>query len=172
MKKWMCLVLGLCMTAALLSACGEDDKNSDSSLSSGAGACSSMAAPIATPSPTPEQMAKAVKVKADDGLNIRSKGSTDGDKLGLAKNGSKLALLVEDEKDGWYQVSYNGKAAYVSAEYVDVVEVTLDEYNRLKEEAGKDNTTSSKDEKSSSASSGSSEGSSLVSSGGDNEDGE
>lgn len=173
MKKWMCLVLGLCMTAALLSACGEDDKDSDSSLSSGAGAGSSMAAPIAvSPSPTPEQMAKAVKVKADDGLNIRSKGSTDGDKLGLAKNGSKLALLVEDEKDGWYQVSYNGKAAYVSAEYVDVVEVTLDEYNRLKEEAGKDNTTSSKDEKGSSASS-SSEGSSLASSsGGDDEDGE
>ena len=173
MKKWMCLVLGLCMTAAMLSACGEDDKKNDSSLPSSTGAGSSTVTPIAvSPSPTPEQMAKAVKVTADDGLNVRSKGSTDGDKLGLAKNGSKLALLVEDEKDGWYQVSYNGKAAYVSAEYVDVVEVTLDEYNKLKEEAGKDSKTSSKDEDKDNSASSKEEDSSLVSSGGDDEDGE
>ncbi|NBI16970.1 SH3 domain-containing protein [Neglecta sp. X4] len=173
MKRWMCLVLGLCMTAALLSACGEDDKKNDSSLPSSSGTGSSTVTPIAvSPSPTPEQMAKAVKVKADDGLNVRSKGSTDGDKLGLAKNGSKLALLVEDEKDGWYQVSYNGKAAYVSAEYVEVVEVTLDEYNKLKEEAGKDSKTSGKDEDKDNSASSKEEDSSLASSGGDDEDGE
>lgn len=143
MKKWMCLVLGVCMVAMTLAACGEDDEKT-SSPASGVGTSSSAPVPV-SPSPTPEQTAKAVKVKATDGLNVRSKASTDGDILALAKNGSKLALLVEDPKDGWYQVSYNGKTAYVSAEYVTVTEVTLDEYNQLKSGSGSDEGSSRSD---------------------------
>lgn len=148
LKRWVCLVLSVCMAATLLAACGEDEDSANSNSSSPTS--SGVAPATVSPSPTPEQTAKAVKVKADDGLNVRSKGSTDGDILGLAKNGSKLALLVEDHKDGWYQVSYGGKTAYVSADYVEVVDVTLDEYNALKENAAsssapkdKDNSTSS-----------------------------
>lgn len=142
MKKWICLVLGLCMTVSLLAACGEDDEKGGSSA---VGAGTSSIAPVTvSPSPTPEQTAKAVRVKASVGLNVRAKASTDGEILGLAKDGSKLALLVEDEQNGWYQVSYNGKAAYVSAEYADVVEVTLDEYNSLKANTGASGTDSSK----------------------------
>lgn len=149
LKKWVCLVLGVCLAATLLAACGEDEDSANSNSSSPAS--SGVAPATLPPSPTPEQTAKAVKVKADDGLNVRSKGSTDGDILGLAKNGSKLALLVEDEKDGWYQVSYGGKAAYVSADYVDVVDVTLDEYNSLKESAGSRAPSSSEDKDGSSS---------------------
>ena len=135
MKRWICLVLSVCMAATLLSACGEEEDGPGSST--GSSTTSSTVTPATmAPSPTPEQTAKEVMVKADDGLNVRDKASTDGTVLGLAKNNSKLALLVEDEKDGWYQVSYGGKTAYVYAEYVDVVDVTLDEYNNLKAEAG------------------------------------
>lgn len=149
MKKWICLVLSLCMIGCLLAACGEDDEEGNSSAAGGAGT-SSIAPVTVSPSPTPEQTAKAVRVKATDGLNVRSKASTSGQVLGLAKDGSKLALLVEDEQDGWYQVSYGGKPAYVSAEYADVVEVTLDEYNKLKAEAGAEASSSSKEDASSS----------------------
>lgn len=134
MKKWMCLLLGLCVTATVLASCGEDEDKA-SSLASSAGT-SSIAPVTVSPSPTPAQMAKAVRIKADDGLNVRAKASTDGEIYGLAANGSKLALLVEDEQDGWYQVSYGGKTAYVSAQYAEVTEVTLDEYNQLKSDAG------------------------------------
>ncbi len=167
MKKWMCLLLGLLAAMTLLASCGEDEEDPSSTASTPG---TSSAAPVTlSPSPSPAQTAKAVKVKADDGLNVRSKGSTDGEIYGLAKNGSKLALLVEDKQDGWYQVSYQGKTAYVSAEYVDVVEVTLDEYNKLKSEAGA-SSKDSKDNKDSSASS--KDGDEPASSGADNEDGE
>lgn len=156
--------------ATVLASCGEDDEKDENS--SGSVGTSSLAPVPVSPSPTPAQTAKAVKVRADDGLNVRSKASTEGESYGLAKNGSKLALLVEDEQDGWYQVSYNGKAAYVSAEFVDVVEVTLDEYNKLKGSAG--NSASSGKEASSGASSkpGEDEPQSGAGSGADDEDGE
>jgi len=170
MKKWMCLLLALCVTVTVLASCGEDDEK-DSSSSSSAGTSSLAPVPV-SPSPTPAQTAKAVKVKADDGLNVRSKASTEGESYGLAKNGSKLALLVEDEQDGWYQVSYNGKTAYVSAEFVDVVEVTLDEYNKLKESAGNSSSSSKEEGNSSSSKAGDDEPQSGAESGVDDEDGE
>lgn len=171
MKKWMCLLLGVCVMAAVLAGCGEDDeKGKNNSATSSVG--TSSATPVAmSPSPTPEQMAKAVKVTADDGLNVRAKASTDCEIYGLAKKGSKLALLVEEPKDGWYQVSYEGKTAYVSAEYADVTEVTLDEYNELKAAKGTSTASSGKDSSGSSGASSSPDGGSSPSSG-DDEDGE
>ena len=121
MKKWIMLLGGLCLTACLLAGCGE--KGEDQSSSSTVSTTSSVSA--AAPTPVPVQMAKAVKVNATDGLNIRSQASTDSEILGLADNGDMLPLLVEEEKDGWYQIEYQGKPAYVSAEYATVQEVTL-----------------------------------------------
>lgn len=128
MKKWIMLLGGLCLTACLLAGCGE--KGEDQSSSSTVSTTSSVSA--AAPTPVPVQMAKAVKVNATDGLNIRSQASTDSEILGLADNGDMLPLLVEEEKDGWYQIEYQGKPAYVSAEYATVQEVTLEEYNQLR----------------------------------------
>ncbi len=62
-------------------------------------------------------MAKALRVTADSGLNVRKEASTDSEILGLAENGSRLALLLEDAQNGWYQVQYEGQAADVSADY-------------------------------------------------------
>ena len=108
-------------------------------------------------------------ISADD-VNFRSAPSTSAAVIGRFQSGT--SVVVSGISDGWFQVSYNGKAAYVSAEYVDVVEVTLDEYNKLKEEAGKDSKTSSKDEDKDNSASSKEEDSSLASSGGDDEDGE
>lgn len=128
MKRFFSILLALCLLAGALCGCGKkDDKKADSSSPA-----SSAAASRAAATPEPVQKAKAVRVHADGGLNIRSEPSTESEILDLAEDGSKLPLLVEKPSDGWYQVEYNGKSAYVSAEYAEVVEVTLDEYNQLK----------------------------------------
>lgn len=125
MKKWAFLLLTVIVAALFLGGCGnKEDAGSSSALSS--------AAPTMTPSPTPAQMAKAVLVDADGGLNVRSEASTDGEILGVADDGSMLPLLLETPKDGWYQVEYQGKTAYVSAEYAQVKEISLETYNGLK----------------------------------------
>lgn len=155
MKKWIMLLGGLCLTACLLAGCGE--KGEDQSSSSTVSTTSSVSA--AAPTPVPVQMAKAVKVNATDGLNIRSQASTDSEILGLADNGDMLPLLVEEEKDGWYQIEYQGKPAYVSAEYATVQEVTLEEYNQLR--AGGDTSSASSSSETSSTASTTSETSSA-----------
>lgn len=127
MKKCLSLMLALCLLAGLLSGCGkEKEEKNNSAISS--------PAPVAaaTPSPTPAQTAKAVKINAEDGLNIRSEPSTDGEILGMAEDGSYLPLLIERANNGWYEVEYEGKSAYVSAEFAQVRDVTLEQYNRLK----------------------------------------
>ena len=126
MKKLVCLLLAACVAALALAGCGGDkeEKENSSSLSEIPAA--------ATPSPTPEpQKAKALRVTADSGLNVRAEASTDSEILGLADSGSRLALLVEEPKDGWYQIQYKGQTAYVSAEYAEVVEVSLEDITRL-----------------------------------------
>ena len=126
MKKLVCLAIALCLAVFSFSGCGSKEKDDDNS---------SLASTVSTTSPTPTpvpQTAKALRVTADSGLNIRSEASTDGEILGLAENGQRLALMMEDAQNGWYQIQYEGKTAYVSAEYAEVIEVTMDEYNQLR----------------------------------------
>lgn len=131
MKRLLGLVLALCVLACLLCGCGKKEQETSSGPASSA--ASSSAPASSAPAPI---MAKAVKIDADPCLNIRSEPSTDGEILGTADNGSMLPLLVEKPSDGWYQVEYEGKSAYVSAEYAQVQEITLDQYNKLKQGSG------------------------------------
>ena len=174
MKKIAYLTVFLCLIALLFSGCGGDKGEKDtSSVVSGTPA-------TVSPSPTPApQKAKALRVTADSGLNVRAEASTDSEILGLTENGDRLALMLEDEQNGWYQVRYQGKTGYVSADYVEVIEVTLEEYNQLSgnsessESSG--SSTSSEDSSSSSGYSSSGESSSETSSStssADEEDGE
>lgn len=64
--------------------------------------------------------------------------------------------MMEDAQNGWYQIQYEGKTAYVSAEYAEVVEVTMDEYNQLRG-SSTDNGGSQTEEPSSSSESSTSE---------------
>ena len=127
MKKWFKLLAAVGLAALTLAGCG-NGKDESSDPQAGA----SPTPPVVQATPQPEQKAKAVKVNAPDGLNIRSKASTDSDILGLAEDGSLLPLLLEEEQDGWYQVEYEGSPAYVSAEFAQVQEITMTEYNALR----------------------------------------
>ena len=49
-------------------------------------------------------------------LNVRSGPGTNYASLGLLQRGT--SVTVESVSGGWAQISYNGKTAYVSAEYV------------------------------------------------------
>ena len=127
MKKWFKLLAAVGLAALTLAGCG-NGKDESSDPQAGA----SPTPPVVQATPQPEQKAKAVKVNAPDGLNIRSKASTDSEILGLAQDGSLLPLLLEEEQDGWYQVEYEGSPAYVSAEFAQVQEITMTEYNALR----------------------------------------
>lgn len=133
-RRGLALLFAGCVLTGALAACGGDKDKEDDSSSSGASGTSSLV-PLNTPSPTPQPTAKAVRVEVDDSLNVRESGSTEADIIGAVNNGDELALLTDTAQDGWYQVSYNGGTGYVSAEYVKVIDVTVERYNALKSSA-------------------------------------
>ncbi|TCN24135.1 SH3 domain-containing protein [Mesobacillus foraminis] len=51
------------------------------------------------------------------GLNVRTGPGTQYKRIGLLKNGSVLNV-IHRESNGWYKISYNGRNAYVSGDYV------------------------------------------------------
>ncbi len=132
MKRIIALALALCMLFALLCACGKKDQDQPAGKEESSSPSSALAATPVPATPAPVQTAKAAKVSADGGLNIRSEPSTDSEILGVAEDGSLLPLLTEKESDGWYQIEFEGKSAYVSAEFAKPQDVTLAEYNRLR----------------------------------------
>ncbi len=133
-RRGLALLFAGCVLTGTLAACGGDkDKGKDDS-SSGSSDVSAVI-PINTPSPTPLPTAKAVRVTVDDSLNVRESGSTEADILGVVEDGEELALLTDTAQDGWYQVSYNGGTGYVAAEFVKVIDVTVERYNALKSSA-------------------------------------
>lgn len=156
MKRIIALALAVCMVFALLCACGKKDKKPKDEDNSSSALTSSMAPTPAPATPAPVQTAKAAKVSADGGLNIRSEPSTDSDILGVAEDGSLLPLLTEKADDGWYQVEFEGSPAYISAEFAKPQDVTLAEYNRLRSSSEGDASSApvSSGETSSTASSG------------------
>lgn len=56
------------------------------------------------------------KVTATTNINIRSSAGMDGERLGLLAAGESLDLLADE--GGWCKVIYNGRTAYVKAEFV------------------------------------------------------
>lgn len=57
-------------------------------------------------------------VRVKETVNIRSQASTDGKQLGVAYMGETFPL-VEKRSDGWSQIIYNDKEAYVKTEYLE-----------------------------------------------------
>ena len=74
-------------------------------------------AAAATPGPT--STADTYKVTADIGLNIRSGPGSSNSKLGAFAYGA--VVQVESIDDGWAKITYSGKKAYVSAQYIEKV---------------------------------------------------
>lgn len=51
-------------------------------------------------------------------VNFRAGASTNSDKIGSLKNGTKVNLIKLS--NGWWNVNYNGKNGYVKANYITV----------------------------------------------------
>ena len=56
------------------------------------------------------------KVTATANVNVRSKASTDAERLGVLKGGTKVDLLGTE--NGWCKIIYDGRVGYVNADYV------------------------------------------------------
>ena len=176
MKRIFALVLALCMLLALLCACGKKENknktssNNPSSSSTTSSSVTASSTPIVTPEPV--KTAKAAKVSADGGLNIRSEPSTDAEILGVAEDGSLLPLLKEKATDGWYEVEYEGETGYIYAEFAKPQDVTLAEYNRLRSGDTNSSSSASSDTSSATSDTSSTSSSSSSSKSSSNEDGE
>ncbi len=60
-------------------------------------------------------------IATTDGLRVRKEASTEGKTLGKVDKGTKLSVDFDaEEVEGWVAVKYDGKEAYVFAEYVEV----------------------------------------------------
>ncbi len=112
---------------ALLSACGEDNKTSSLSSTPTSG----VATIPPTPTPTPQMVKVAVIKGAEGGLNVREAANTDSDVIDVAENGDKFLLLVAEAKDGWYNIQFGARNAFISAEYVEVQEISKAEADSL-----------------------------------------
>lgn len=155
MRRVVAIILAVSIVTASFCACGKNkDKEKEQETSSTVSTVSAVVTP--TPSAAPVQTAKAIKITAEDGLNVRSTPSTDGDILATVEEGAMLPLLVEKASDGWYQVEFEGQSAYVSAEFATPQDVTLAEYNKLRT-GNSSGTAGEEGEKDSSAVSASSE---------------
>lgn len=58
-----------------------------------------------------------------DILNIRSGRSTDTNIVGKLSLGSKVEIL--SEKEGWYEINFESKTAYIFGEYIRLIDSTL-----------------------------------------------
>lgn len=58
------------------------------------------------------------KIRIKETIKIRATASTDGEVLGSAFVGEEYDV-AEEEKNGWIGIRYNGKTAYVKAEYTE-----------------------------------------------------
>lgn len=57
------------------------------------------------------------------GLRMRTEPSTEASVVMSLEKGTAVAIL-DDAMDGWYQISYNGKTGYVSADFLEVNQST------------------------------------------------
>lgn len=66
------------------------------------------------------------KVKVKERVNIRVSDSKDSDKVGTASAGS-VYPLVQKKDNGWTEIEYEGKSAYINSDYLEEIsEVTLE----------------------------------------------
>ncbi len=70
------------------------------------------------------QVTVVTKVKATDVVNIRVSDSEQADKLGKASVGQEFTL-VEQKPNGWTEVEYEGKTAFIKSDYLEASETVV-----------------------------------------------
>ena len=76
--------------------------------------------PVPTPTPMATPTPEFVEVTAKSNANVRSGPDTAYGKLGTLKAGATYRVSGQSETPGWWQISFDGKDAWVSADLVDV----------------------------------------------------
>lgn len=92
--------------------------------------------------PTEESSQEVVEVVnrvriTGDNINVRSGPGTEYDRLGSAYFGYTFELVKETEND-WIKIIYDGKEAYVYANYAEIVPMVLGEDGEYTEYVGSD----------------------------------
>ena len=84
-----------------------------------------------TPTPTPTPPPKEVTIViAGDGVNIRAEANTDSEVYYMAVN-EPYYLIEEDDGSGFHKILYEGKEAYIYAEYTELKTMTEAEAEAL-----------------------------------------
>ena len=78
----------------------------------------------------------------EDNVNVRSGPGTDYDRLGSAYKGFDYEVLSTDNSE-WVKIKYDDKAAYVFAEYVEIVPMVLNDIGEYEEYVDMNNTDNS-----------------------------
>ena len=76
----------------------------------------------------------------EDNVNIRSGPGTDYERLGSAYKGYDFKIISGEDSE-WIKIEYDGKPAYVYAEYVEVVPMFLNDMGVYEEYVGLDEKT-------------------------------
>ena len=76
--------------------------------------------PVPTPTPMATPTPEFVEVTAKSNANVRSGPDTAYGKVGTLKAGATYRVSGQSETPGWWQISFDGKDAWVSADLVDV----------------------------------------------------
>ena len=76
--------------------------------------------PVPTPTPAATPTPDFVEVTAQANANVRSGPSTAYAKVGTLNAGATYRVTGQSETPGWWQISFDGKEAWVSGDVVDV----------------------------------------------------
>lgn len=71
-----------------------------------------------TPAATGQEAQATGTVTVKENVRIRSAASENSEKIGVAYAGATLEIIMK-RADGWTEIKYNGKSAYVKSDYVE-----------------------------------------------------
>lgn len=66
-----------------------------------------------------------------NGVNVRAEASTNAELIGILDIYDKAYINNFVDENGWYEIIYNGRIAYVSSQYIQMV-TSIDKYNPCK----------------------------------------
>lgn len=73
--------------------------------------------------PEPEEnSSQSVQVCSGNTINVRIEPNTDGEVLGIVRNGDTLEYLGETSENGWFKVSFQGQTAWISGKYTELIQ--------------------------------------------------
>ena len=123
MKKFLLLLMTFALVITVC-ACGGNEEEGESSSMPELNAVEST---VPTPTPPPKEVKVVI---AGEGVNIRAAANTDCEIYHMAVN-EPYYLIAEDDGTGFHKILFDGKEAYIYAEYCEVKTMTEEEAEAL-----------------------------------------